>query len=36
MQIIDLKQIEQYYGTWITLQEGCAREEYGKEGNQKL
>jgi hypothetical protein len=30
MQIVNLKQIQQYYGTWLTLRGGCITEGQGK------
>jgi hypothetical protein len=35
MWIVDLKQIQQYYGTQVTLRGGCAREGYSKGGKPK-
>jgi hypothetical protein len=32
-QIVNLKQMQQYYGTWVTLRECCARENKAREGN---
>jgi hypothetical protein len=36
MQIVDLKQIQQYYGTWVTLGEAVQGKDRAREGNQKL
>jgi hypothetical protein len=35
MEIIDLKQIQQYYGTQVTLRGGYAREGWGKRRKPK-
>jgi hypothetical protein len=36
MQIIDLKQMHQYYWTWVTLREAAQGKDNEREGNQKL
>jgi hypothetical protein len=36
MWIMDLKQMQQYYGTQVTLREGCAWEGWEREGNKKF
>jgi hypothetical protein len=30
MQVIDLKQLQQYYGTWVALRRYCAWEGIGQ------
>jgi hypothetical protein len=36
MWITDLQQMQQYYGTWVTLRGGHVWEGRTREGNQKL
>jgi hypothetical protein len=36
MQIIDLQQLQQNYGTWAIVREGHAWKDRVREGNQKL
>jgi hypothetical protein len=33
---IDLKQMQQYYGTWVILREATYGRDSAREGNQKL